>query len=82
MPVILVVHKISDFGRKFLSRQLLKDLIRRLQIIDCLKRNPEIEDTPIPPILYITGHERSGDHLAAQFTVTNTGAPVSCPAGS
>ena len=66
--------QISDFGRKFLSRQLLKDLIRRLQIIDCLKRNPEIEDTPIPPILYITGHERSGTTLLHNLLSQHRGA--------
>lgn len=55
--------QVSDFGREFLARQAVKDLCRRLAIIDCLKKNPEIEDTPIPPILYITGHERSGTTL-------------------
>lgn len=56
-------EQLSDFGKTFLTRQVVKDLVRRLHIIDCLKRNPEIEDTPIPPILYITGHERSGTTL-------------------
>jgi hypothetical protein len=55
--------QISEFGKEFLARQAVKDLSRRLAIIDCLKKNPEIEDTPIPPILYITGHERSGTTL-------------------
>jgi hypothetical protein len=55
--------QISEFGKQFLARQAVKDLSRRLAIIDCLKKNPEIEDTPIPPILYITGHERSGTTL-------------------
>jgi hypothetical protein len=40
---------ISDFGRQFLNRQAVKDLCRRLAIIDCLKQNPEIEETSIPP---------------------------------
>ena len=66
--------QISDFGRTFLTRQVLKDLIRRLQIIDCLKRNPEIEDTPIPPILYITGHERSGTTLLHNLLSLHRGA--------
>ena len=59
----LVAPHLSDWGRAFLTRLVSKDLGRRLQIIDCLKRHPEIEDTPIPPILYITGHERSGTTL-------------------
>ena len=54
---------LSDWGLAFLTRLIVKDLTRRLQIIDCLKQNPEIEETPIPPIVYITGHERSGTTL-------------------
>lgn len=51
---------LSEWGVAFLTRLVRKDLARRLQIVDCLKQNPEIEETPIPPIVYITGHERSG----------------------
>jgi Sulfotransferase family len=51
---------LSDWGRTFLARQVVKDLARRLAIIDCLKKNPQIEEQALPPILYITGHERSG----------------------
>ncbi len=54
---------LSAWGQAFLTRLVHKDLVRRLQIIDCLQQNPEIENTPIPPILYITGHERSGTTL-------------------
>lgn len=54
---------LSEWGLAFLTRLAIKDLTRRLQIVDCLKKNPEIEDTPIPPIVYITGHERSGTTL-------------------
>ena len=54
---------LSEWGRAFLTRLVHKDLVRRLQIIDCLKQNPEIEETPIPPMLYITGHERAGTTL-------------------
>ena len=59
--------QISEFGREFLARQAVKDLSRRLAIIDCLKQHPEIEGTPIPPILYITGHERSGTTLLHNY---------------
>ncbi|MFT5691512.1 MAG: hypothetical protein ACI92E_000841 [Oceanicoccus sp.] len=51
---------LSERGRAFFERLVVKDLVRRAQVIDCLKKNPEIEETTIPPILYITGHERSG----------------------
>ncbi|MEH6583408.1 MAG: sulfotransferase [Halioglobus sp.] len=65
---------VSDFGRTFLTRQVVKDLSRRLAIIDCLKRHPEIEETPIPPILYITGHERSGTTLLHNLLSLHSGA--------
>ena len=66
--------QLSDFGREFLARQAVKDLSRRLSIIDCLKQNPEIEETPIPPILYITGHERSGTTLLHNLLALHTKA--------
>ena len=66
--------QISGFGREFLARQAVKDLSRRLAIIDCLKQHPEIEDTPIPPILYITGHERSGTTLLHNLLALHSGA--------
>ena len=66
--------QISEFGKEFLARQAVKDLTRRLAIIDCLKQNPEIEDTPIPPILYITGHERSGTTLLHNLLALHSGA--------
>ena len=55
--------QLSEWGVAFLTRLVLKDLTRRLAIVDCLKRNPAIEETPLPPIVYITGHERSGTTL-------------------
>jgi hypothetical protein len=66
--------QISAFGSEFLARQAVKDLSRRLAIIDCLKRNPAIEETPIPPILYITGHERSGTTLLHNLLALHSGA--------
>ncbi len=59
----LTSDRLSDFGRTFLARQAVADLVRRLQIIDTLKQNPEIAEVPLPPILYISGHERSGTTL-------------------
>ena len=51
---------LNDFGRRFLRSLAVKDLVRRLQVLDELRRHPEITDVPIPPVLYITGLERSG----------------------
>ena len=66
--------QISEFGREFLARQAVKDLSRRLAVINCLKQHPEIEDTPIPPIVYITGHERSGTTLLHNLLALHSGA--------
>ena len=59
----LTSDRLSEFGRAFLARQAVADLVRRLQIVDTLKRHPEIADVTLPPILYISGHERSGTTL-------------------
>ena len=53
----------NERGVQFYTRLALNDLCRRLDIIDWLNRHPEIADVPVPPILYITGHERSGTTL-------------------
>lgn len=52
--------QLSETGRFVLSGLMVSDLARRLQVIDCLKANPEIDDVVIPPILYISGLERTG----------------------
>lgn len=36
------------------------DLVRRLRVLETLQQHPEIATVPIPPIVYITGLERSG----------------------
>jgi sulfotransferase family protein len=54
---------LSDFGRRFLRSLAVKDVARRLRVLDVLRRHPEIADVPIPPVLYITGLERSGSTL-------------------
>ena len=41
-------------------RLAVTNLCRRLEVMDCLHRHPEIDDVEVPPILYITGLERSG----------------------
>ena len=54
---------LNERGVQFYTRLAVNDLCRRLEIIDWLHRCPEIADVPVPPILYITGHERSGTTL-------------------
>jgi sulfotransferase family protein len=54
---------LTDFGRRFLRSLAVKDVARRLRVLDVLRRHPEIADVPIPPVLYITGLERSGSTL-------------------
>jgi hypothetical protein len=51
---------LSDTGKSFLTGQMVTDLSRRLRVLDYLKKNPEINDVVIPPILYISGLERTG----------------------
>jgi len=53
----------NERGVRFYTRLAVNDLCRRLEVIDCLAQHPEISEVPIPPILYITGHERSGTTL-------------------
>lgn len=51
---------ISESARGLLARAAVANLSRRLEVVDCLKRHPEIDDVRIPPIIYVTGLERSG----------------------
>ncbi len=54
---------LTPFGRGFLRSLAVRDLVRRLHVLEVLRRHPEIEQTPLPPIVYITGPERSGTTL-------------------
>jgi hypothetical protein len=51
---------LTDVGRGLFTRQMVNDLVRRLQVIDYLRQYPEIEEVEIPPILYVSGLERTG----------------------
>lgn len=67
-PLLAWIHDlgnpaISDFGRKFLRRLGVRDLCRRLKVLDCLARHPEILEVEIPPIVFITGPARTGSTL-------------------
>ena len=54
---------LTEFGRKFLGSLAERDLARRLQVLQTLREHPEIASVPIPPIVYVTGLERSGTTL-------------------
>ena len=54
---------LTEFGRAFLTRLAVRDVARRLRVIDQLRRHPEIEDVVLPPIVYVTGLARSGTTL-------------------
>src|SRR5271165_4634022 len=54
---------LKESGRAFLARLAVTNLLRRLEVIDWCNRHPEIDDVAVPPILYITGLERSGTTL-------------------
>jgi hypothetical protein len=57
---------LNDFGRRFLRSLAVKDLTRRLRVLDLLRRHPEIVDVPIPPVLYVTGIGAEWLHPAPQ----------------
>jgi hypothetical protein len=54
---------LTDFGRKFFRSLAVRDVARRQRVLDTLSRYPEIAEVPIPPIVYVTGQERSGTTL-------------------
>ncbi len=54
---------LTAFGREFLRNLAVRDLVRRQKVLELLGRYPEIGRVPIPPIVYITGLERSGTTL-------------------
>lgn len=54
---------LNDAGREFFTSLAVRDLCRRLEVIDTLRRHPEIDDVRIPPIVYVTGTIRSGTTL-------------------
>jgi Sulfotransferase family len=51
---------LTDRGRRFFRSLAVRDVSRRLRVLDTLREHPEIDDVEIPPIVYITGLERSG----------------------
>jgi hypothetical protein len=65
---------LTPFGRGFLRALAVRDLTRRLRVLNVLHQHPEIEDTPLPPIIYITGPERSGTTLLHNLLACHRGA--------
>jgi len=75
-PLLAWIHDlgnpaISDFGRKFLRRLAVRDLCRRLKVLDFLARHPEILEVDIPPVVFITGPARTGSTLLHNLMAAN-----------
>ena len=54
---------INDAGRQFFSELAIRDLMRRLRVVNTLAENPSIAEVEIPPIVYVAGAIRSGTTL-------------------
>lgn len=69
---------LNDFGRSFLRRLAVRDVARRLRVLDVLRQHPEIAEVPIPPLIYITGQWRSGTTFLHNLLVRHraTRAPL------
>jgi hypothetical protein len=65
---------LTAFGRGFLRSLAVRDLSRRLRVLQTWRDHPEIAETPIPPIVYITGLERSGTTLLHNLLALHPGA--------
>jgi hypothetical protein len=55
--------RLSDAGQAFLGRQAARNIETRLRVLETIRRNPEIEDVQLPPIVRIMGFPRSGTTL-------------------
>ncbi|MCB9743546.1 MAG: sulfotransferase [Alphaproteobacteria bacterium] len=51
---------LSFLGRQGVIQELIDRLAERLRVVEALKRHPEIAETPLPPILLLTGLPRTG----------------------
>ena len=67
---------LTEFGRRFLRSRAVLDLVRRLRVLETLRQHPEIAAVPIPPIVYITGLERSGTTLLHNLLALHRDARV------
>ena len=67
---------LTEFGRRFLRSRAVRDVTRRLRVLETLRENPQIAAVPIPPIVYITGLERSGTTLLHNLLALHRDARV------
>jgi hypothetical protein len=67
---------VNDFGRRFMRSLAVNDLVRRVRVLAELRAHPEITDVTIPPIVYITGLERSGTTLLHNLLALHRDARV------
>ena len=51
----LAQSNLSEFGRRFMKSLAVRDVGRRLRVLDTLRAHPEIGDVALPPIVHITG---------------------------
>ena len=72
----LAQPNLTEFGRQFLRSRAVHDLVRRLRVLETLREHPEIGAVPIPPIVYITGLERSGTTLLHNLLALHRDARV------
>ena len=65
---------LTDFGHDQLRRAAVSDLARRLRVLQTLRDVPAIANVRIPPIIYVTGLERSGTTLLHNLLAQHTRA--------
>jgi hypothetical protein len=65
---------LNDVGRSFFTSLAVRDLCRRLEVIDTLNLHPAIDEVVIPPIVYVTGTVRSGTTLFHNVMSLHAGA--------
>jgi len=65
---------LNESGRSFFTSLAVRDLCRRLEVVDTLQRHPEIDEVTIPPIVYVTGTIRSGTTLFHNVMSLHAGA--------
>jgi hypothetical protein len=54
---------LNEAGRSFFTELAIRDLVRRLRVIDVLANHPEIDEVEMPTIVYVAGAVRSGTTL-------------------
>ena len=72
----LAQSNLTEFGRKRLRSRAVHDVERRLRVLEPLRQHAEIAAVPIPPIVYITGLERSGATLLHNLLALHRDARV------